>query len=186
MPLKNVKPTSPGRRGVVLPSFEEITKKKPERSLLLPLRKKGGRNAQGPPDGASPRRRLQAKATRHRLQARQGWRAGARGGNRVRPQPLGPHRPRVLRGRRQAVQPGAQRPASRGHHSGRPERGHQRGQRPAASPHPVGQHRPQRGDAPRRRRQDGKGSGHVGAGSRTRGEPRAASDALRRGPPPEP
>ncbi len=47
MPLRNVKPTSPGRRGVVLPSFEEITKKKPEKSLLLPLRKKGGRNSQG-------------------------------------------------------------------------------------------------------------------------------------------
>ena len=47
MPLRSVKPTSPGRRGVVLPSFEEITKKKPEKSLLLPLRKKGGRNSQG-------------------------------------------------------------------------------------------------------------------------------------------
>jgi len=47
VPLRSVKPTSPGRRGVVLPSFEEITKKKPEKSLLLPLRKKGGRNSQG-------------------------------------------------------------------------------------------------------------------------------------------
>ncbi|MDA0987792.1 MAG: 50S ribosomal protein L2 [Chloroflexi bacterium] len=47
MPLRKVKPTSPGRRGVVLPSFEEITKSKPEKSLLLSLRKKGGRNAQG-------------------------------------------------------------------------------------------------------------------------------------------
>jgi large subunit ribosomal protein L2 len=47
MPLRSVKPTSPGRRGVVLPSFEEITKAKPEKSLLVPLRKKGGRNAQG-------------------------------------------------------------------------------------------------------------------------------------------
>ena len=47
MALRNVKPTSPGRRGVVLPSFDEITKKKPEKSLLAPLHKKGGRNAQG-------------------------------------------------------------------------------------------------------------------------------------------
>lgn len=47
MPLRKVKPTSPGRRGVVLPSFEEITKSKPEKSLLLPLRKRAGRNAQG-------------------------------------------------------------------------------------------------------------------------------------------
>jgi large subunit ribosomal protein L2 len=47
VPLRKVKPTSPGRRAVVLPSFEEITKSKPEKSLLAPLRKKGGRNAQG-------------------------------------------------------------------------------------------------------------------------------------------
>jgi large subunit ribosomal protein L2 len=47
VPLRSVKPTSPGRRGVVLPTFEEITKKKPEKSLLAPLHKKGGRNAQG-------------------------------------------------------------------------------------------------------------------------------------------
>ena len=47
MALRSVKPTSPGRRGVVLPSFDEITKKKPEKSLLAPLHKKGGRNAQG-------------------------------------------------------------------------------------------------------------------------------------------
>jgi large subunit ribosomal protein L2 len=47
MPLRSVKPTSPGRRGVVLPTFEEITKTVPEKALLLPLRKTGGRNAQG-------------------------------------------------------------------------------------------------------------------------------------------
>ena len=47
MPLRSVNPTSPGRRGVVLPSFEEITKSKPEKSLLAPLKKKGGRNSQG-------------------------------------------------------------------------------------------------------------------------------------------
>ena len=47
MPLRSVNPTSPGRRGVVLPSFDEITKKKPEKSLLRPLKKRGGRNSQG-------------------------------------------------------------------------------------------------------------------------------------------
>lgn len=47
MPLKSVNPTSPGRRGLVLPSFEEITKTRPEKALLAPLRKTGGRNAQG-------------------------------------------------------------------------------------------------------------------------------------------
>lgn len=47
LPLRAVKPTSPGRRGVVLPSFDEITKKEPEKSLLAPLKKTGGRNSQG-------------------------------------------------------------------------------------------------------------------------------------------
>ena len=47
MPLKNPKPPSPGRRAQVLPSFQEITKSKPEKSLLAPLHKKAGRNSQG-------------------------------------------------------------------------------------------------------------------------------------------
>lgn len=47
MALKSYKPTSPGRRGMVKASFEEITKTVPEKSLLLPLRKKGGRNSRG-------------------------------------------------------------------------------------------------------------------------------------------
>jgi large subunit ribosomal protein L2 len=47
MALKSYKPTSPGRRGMVKASFKEITKTVPEKSLLLPLRKKGGRNSRG-------------------------------------------------------------------------------------------------------------------------------------------
>lgn len=47
MAIKTYKPTSPGRRGMTGPSFEELTKKTPEKSLLAPLQKKGGRNAQG-------------------------------------------------------------------------------------------------------------------------------------------
>ncbi len=47
MALKIYKPTSPGRRGMTGLSFEEITKNKPEKSLTMPLRKKGGRNNQG-------------------------------------------------------------------------------------------------------------------------------------------
>jgi large subunit ribosomal protein L2 len=47
MAIKNYKPTSPGRRGATGYSFEEITKKKPEKSLTVPLKKKGGRNNQG-------------------------------------------------------------------------------------------------------------------------------------------
>src|SRR6476646_2886226 len=48
MPLKLYRPTSPGRRGMSVSTFEELTKgKKPERSLLEPLKKSGGRNNLG-------------------------------------------------------------------------------------------------------------------------------------------
>src|SRR3972149_2496018 len=47
MALKQYKPTSPGRRGMTGFSFEEVTKKRPERSLLAPLARRSGRNNQG-------------------------------------------------------------------------------------------------------------------------------------------
>ncbi len=47
MGIKIYKPTSPGRRGMTGLSFSELTRKKPEKSLVVPLRKKGGRNNQG-------------------------------------------------------------------------------------------------------------------------------------------
>ncbi|MCH8008442.1 MAG: 50S ribosomal protein L2 [Chloroflexi bacterium] len=47
MPTKKFKPTSPGRRGMTGFSFEEITKKKPERSLIVAKKRKAGRNQQG-------------------------------------------------------------------------------------------------------------------------------------------
>jgi len=45
--LKTYRPTSPGRRGMSGATFEEITRSKPEKSLLSPLKKRGGRNNQG-------------------------------------------------------------------------------------------------------------------------------------------
>jgi large subunit ribosomal protein L2 len=47
MAVKKYKPVTPGTRGMTGYTFEEITKSKPERSLLVPLRKSGGRNAYG-------------------------------------------------------------------------------------------------------------------------------------------
>ena len=47
MALKVYRPTSPGRRGMSGSTFEEITKGKPEKSLLSPLKKRAGRNMQG-------------------------------------------------------------------------------------------------------------------------------------------
>jgi large subunit ribosomal protein L2 len=47
MPIRRYKPTSPGRRFMSVSTFEEITKTEPEKSLLEPIKKKGGRNAYG-------------------------------------------------------------------------------------------------------------------------------------------
>src|SRR5438045_1220392 len=47
MPIRRYKPTSAGRRFMSVSTFEEITKTKPEKSLLEPVTKKGGRNNNG-------------------------------------------------------------------------------------------------------------------------------------------
>ncbi|MGH2587089.1 MAG: 50S ribosomal protein L2, partial [Dehalococcoidia bacterium] len=47
MPIQKFKPTSPGRRGASGYTFDEITKKKPEKSLTISLKKSGGRNNAG-------------------------------------------------------------------------------------------------------------------------------------------
>lgn len=47
MAIKNYKPTSPGRRGMAVSTYEEITCTKPEKSLLVSKKKSGGRNAHG-------------------------------------------------------------------------------------------------------------------------------------------
>lgn len=47
MPLKSRKPITPGQRGAVLPTSDDITAKKPKKSLLRPMKKRGGRNSQG-------------------------------------------------------------------------------------------------------------------------------------------
>ena len=47
MALRSFKPTSPGVRQMTVSSFEEITTNKPEKSLLVPLKKHAGRNSYG-------------------------------------------------------------------------------------------------------------------------------------------
>lgn len=47
MPVKKYKPITPGQRNMTSYTFEEITKTSPERSLIVPLRKSGGRNMYG-------------------------------------------------------------------------------------------------------------------------------------------
>ena len=47
MPVKALKPVTPGTRFTVLPTFEEITKDEPEKSLVIGKKSTGGRNNQG-------------------------------------------------------------------------------------------------------------------------------------------
>jgi large subunit ribosomal protein L2 len=47
MAIKIYRPTSAGRRGMSVTSFDDITRSEPERSLLAPLRKQAGRNNRG-------------------------------------------------------------------------------------------------------------------------------------------
>ena len=47
MAVKTFKPTTPARRQMTVPSFEEITKKTPEKSLITVLKKHAGRNNTG-------------------------------------------------------------------------------------------------------------------------------------------
>ena len=47
MAVKTFKPTTPARRQMTVPSFEEITKKTPEKSLVTVLKKHAGRNNTG-------------------------------------------------------------------------------------------------------------------------------------------
>src|SRR5690554_824143 len=47
MPVKKFKPMTPGRRAMTVSDFSDVTTNEPEKSLLAPLKKTGGRNAYG-------------------------------------------------------------------------------------------------------------------------------------------
>ena len=47
MAIRKYRPTTPGRRGSSVADFAEITRSTPEKSLLRPLSKNGGRNNSG-------------------------------------------------------------------------------------------------------------------------------------------
>ena len=47
MAIKKFKPTSPGRRFMTTDTFDEVTRSQPERSLVEPVKRKGGRNNNG-------------------------------------------------------------------------------------------------------------------------------------------
>ncbi len=77
MAVKKYKPTTPSRRGMTGSTFEEITKSKPERSLVKPQRKRGGRNFYGRitvrHQGGGHKRKMRAvdfKRDKHEIPAR--------------------------------------------------------------------------------------------------------------------
>ncbi len=47
MAVRKLKPVTPGQRHKIISAFDDITKATPEKSLLRPLRKSGGRNVNG-------------------------------------------------------------------------------------------------------------------------------------------
>jgi large subunit ribosomal protein L2 len=47
MPVRKLRPNTPGTRWMSVPTFDDITKSKPEKALIEPLRKTGGRNTNG-------------------------------------------------------------------------------------------------------------------------------------------
>ena len=47
MPLRSANPTTPGRRGAVLQTSDDITRRTPKKSLLLPMKKRAGRDSTG-------------------------------------------------------------------------------------------------------------------------------------------
>ena len=103
---RRFKPTSPGRRFMTTETFEEITRDT-SRALAASSRSRsnGRPQQQRPHHDASQGWRTQAPLPCHRLQARQGRRAGEGRADRVRPQPVGAHRAAALRRRREALHP---------------------------------------------------------------------------------
>jgi hypothetical protein len=129
MPVQKFRPTSPGRRGASGYTFDEITKKKPEKSLLVSKKRSAGRSA----GKISVRHRGGGAKRRIRIIDFKRDKIGVPGTVRAieyDPEPLGAHRAGVLRGRRQALHPGPGR-AEGGH--GDRERG-RRGRSRRATP----------------------------------------------------
>ena len=179
MALISRKPTSPGRRLQTASDFAEITRSEPEKSLLQAPEEVRGpeqRTAGSPP--VPPGRGAQAALPAHRFQAQQAGGAGQGGHHRIRPQPHDPHCPAALRGRREALHPGAPGPEG-GRHGGvaAPRRTSSRATRLPLAEHSHRHPGAQRGDEAGEGRADGPGRGcicPVDGQGREAGPPEAA------------
>ena len=70
MALKNFRPLTPTQRFKQTPGFEEITKDKPEKSLLEPRKRSGGPKQHWASDFTPYWRRPQTEISHHRFQAK--------------------------------------------------------------------------------------------------------------------
>ena len=177
MPLRSYKPTSPGLRRMTRSTFEEITTDEPHKPLLEPQTRGVRPQQRGPAHGPPSRRRREAALPPDRLQARQARRAGPARDDRVRPEPLGAHRPAPLPRRREALHAPAARPEGRRRRRRRPGGRGARRQRPADREHPARHHDPQHRARPRQGRPDRplgrRGGAAAGQGRRLRPGPPA-------------
>ncbi len=139
MGIRVYKPTSPGRRNSSVSDFAELTdkNKKPEKIADRAAPEDGGPEQPGVHHRAAPRRRPQADVSDHRLGPQRSRRpGGGRDPHRVRPEPVGADRLDPVRGRREAVHPGARGPQGRHERRQRARRRAQAGQLPAAGQDP--------------------------------------------------
>ena len=89
MGIRVYKPTSAARRFTSVLTFEELTKKAPEKSLLAPIKNHAGRNFSGK---ISVRHQGGGNRRKYRIQAQQGQHPRPRCCDRVRSEPLRVHR----------------------------------------------------------------------------------------------
>ena len=183
MAIRKYKPTTPGRRGSSVADFAEITRSTPEKSLLRPLSKTGGRNNQGRITtrhiGGGHKR--QYRVIDFRRNDKDGIDAKVA---HIEYDPNRTARIALLHyadgEKRYIIAPNK---LSQGDvvESGAGRR-HQAGQQPAAAQHPDRYRDPRDRAPPRRRREDGPFGGRLGA-SRRQGRPlRPAASPLGRDP----
>ncbi len=182
MAVKKFKPTSAGVRFQTNLDFKEISPVRPEKRLTVGLRSTGGRNNQGRitsrfMGGGHKRLYRMIDFRRDKLGV-----PAQRRDHRVRPQPLGAHRAGPLRGRREALHPGARGAAGRRAGGLRARRRDPGRQRAAAAAIPLGT------TIHNIELKRGKGGQMVALGGRRRaadgqgGRLRAGAAALGRGP----
>ena len=144
MPIRRYKPTSPGRRFMSVSTFEEITKTTPEKSLLAPVTKKGGRNNNG---RITTRHQGGGHKRRYRIIDFKRLKDGVPAkvaAIEYDPNRSAEHRAAALPRRREGLHPRSRAAARRRAGAVGPGRRHQGRQRAAAREHPDGHARPQR------------------------------------------